>query len=59
VIAFGEKALRLQDSLHKGQEVEVVGYVHVQERPDRRTGEVKEQREVWAAVVKKPRVKAG
>jgi hypothetical protein len=29
VVTFGERALKLQGSLKKGQEVEVIGYVHV------------------------------
>lgn len=52
IVAFNERAVKLQDSLHKGQEVEVVGYVHRQTVKGK-GGQPKEKREVWAAVVKK------
>jgi Single-strand binding protein family len=54
VAVFGERALRLQGELAKGQEVEVVGYVHVQQVSGK-DGTPKEKREVWAAVVRKPK----
>src|SRR5581483_1933313 len=54
IVAFGERALRLQDSLQKGQEVEVVGYRHTREGMDRRTGTRRHREEIWAAVVQRP-----
>jgi hypothetical protein len=52
VVVFGERARRLQDrQLQKGQEVEVIGYVH--EREGRtRTGEPKLIRHVYATAVR-------
>jgi Single-strand binding protein family len=54
IVAFKERALKLQGSLHKGQEIELVGYVHTKQVPGK-GGQPKEKREVWAAVVKTPK----
>lgn len=53
IVAFKERALKLQGSLHKGQEIEIVGYIHTKQVPGK-GGQPKEKREVWAAVVRKP-----
>ncbi len=52
IVAFGERAKRLQDRpLAKGQLVEVVGYVH--EREGRtRTGETKSRRQIYATAIR-------
>jgi Single-strand binding protein family len=51
VVAFKERAEQLQTAIGKGQEVDVVGYVHASEYKDK-DGNSKERKEVWASVVK-------
>jgi single-stranded DNA-binding protein len=51
ILAFGERAEKLKDSLTKGQLVEVVGYLHVKEKPIR-GGRVKRIEEIYSVVVK-------
>jgi Single-strand binding protein family len=52
IVAFGERAKRLQDKpLAKGQLVEVVGYVHEHEGRTR-TGETKSRRQIYATAIR-------
>jgi hypothetical protein len=54
VVAFKDRAQKLQGALQKGQEVEVIGYVHTSEGKDK-DGNPKVIEEVWAAVVRRPK----
>ena len=54
---FGDRAKKLQGTLLKGQEIEVVGYVHVRDKTNPKTGETRQVEEIYAAVVKKPGAK--
>jgi hypothetical protein len=54
LVAFKERALKLQGSLHKGEEIEIVGHPHTKQVPGK-DGKPKEKREIWAAVVRKPK----
>jgi hypothetical protein len=52
IVAFGERAKRLQDKpLAKGQLVEVVGYIHEHEGRTR-TGETKSRRQIYATAIR-------
>lgn len=51
VIAFGDKAERLRDSVQRGDPIEIVGYAHARE-VQRRDGSSRTVREIYAAVVK-------
>lgn len=51
VFVFNERAQRLQDALRKGDQVEVVGYVHRQEKTGR-DGQPRVVEQVYAAAVK-------
>lgn len=51
VVAFGDRAKTLQETLQKGQPVEVVGYLHTKERKTRDGGS-KLVEEIYATVVK-------
>jgi len=58
IVAFGVRAEKLRESgLGKGDEVQVVGYPHVAERRNQKTGEAKQDTQIYAAVVKKPKAK--
>ena len=57
VLAFGQRAEQLQQrvtsgELTQGREVDVVGYLHVNERPGK-DGELRQVQEVYAVAVKK------
>jgi hypothetical protein len=52
VVAFNDRARKLQESLTKGQEIEVVGYLHLRDGKDK-AGNPKQIEEIWAAVVKR------
>lgn len=51
VIAFGDKAEKLRDSVQRGDPIEIVGYAHARE-VQRRDGSNRTVREIYAAVVK-------
>ena len=51
VIAFGDKAEKLRDSVQRGDAIEIVGYAHARE-VQRRDGSNRTVREIYAAVVK-------
>lgn len=51
VLAFGDRAEKLRETLAKGQHVEVIGYLHQRERTTR-SGETRMIDEVYATVVK-------
>jgi hypothetical protein len=52
IVAFDAKAVKLQETLAKGQEVDVIGYLHERESKTK-GGKPKLVQEVYAAVVKK------
>ncbi len=54
IVAFNEKAETAQDTLAKGQVVEVIGYLHEREQTTRE-GKKRRIQEVYAAVIKTPR----
>jgi Single-strand binding protein family len=52
---FGEKAAKLQEKGYaKGDELEVIGYLHTRERTNSKTGETTPVEEIYAAVVRRP-----
>lgn len=58
IVVFGERAQKMRDgALSKGDEVEVIGYEHTKTCTDAKTGQEKQEVELYAAVVKKPRAK--
>jgi single-stranded DNA-binding protein len=52
VLAFGERAKKLEGTLQKGEIVEVVGYVHERQQR-RRDGTTKQVSELYAVAVRR------
>jgi single-stranded DNA-binding protein len=54
LLGFGEKGQKLLSGLHKGQEIEVIGYPHTRQKPGN-DGTLKEITEIYVAVVRTPK----